>query len=102
MNPWSQLMGNNFDPVEMHIKKYMFDILQERYAKNENFIERLIGVLKTSRDSEEFGTFIVDVYETGFLKAINEHKEALEARGLEANIVSEPHAIDEKSKIFPS
>lgn len=95
MNPWEHFQTS---AVKGHIAKYLYDILQDRYPRNEALISRLISALiSTSIDIEEFGKFVADLYETGYLKCLKDHKEALEKRGLTAKVVAPPQ---EGTKIF--
>ena len=71
-----------------YLKKAMFDVLQERYAQNEPIIERLSVSLITEGDIKGFLKFVTDVYEAAYMKAIEDHKEALKKAGFAARIVS--------------
>jgi hypothetical protein len=83
---WMQYMAN---PQTFAIKKYMSEILKEKYPPHEAIIERLIPVLSSTKDYEAFGRLIADLYETAYLKAVGDHKEALAKVGLKANVVAE-------------
>lgn len=88
--------------MNMHssaIKKYLFEMLQERYEKNEKFIDRLAGVISNQEDYQALGTLVVDIYEIGFLKAVNEYKDQLAKMGLRVNVVPEEQPKTYK-KIF--
>lgn len=82
------------------IKKYMFELLRERYSKNERFIERLAATVSTKEDYEALGGLVVDIFETGFLKAVNEYKGQLAKMGLRVNIVPEERPNGEAKRIF--
>ncbi len=83
---WMQHMAN---PQAFAIKKYMAEILKEKYPPHEAIIERIAVILATTRDYDAFGKMIADLYETAYLKAVNDHKEALAKVGLKANVVPE-------------
>ncbi len=76
------------NPRGHYLKKTMFEILQERYSNNEPVIERLGVSLTTEGDLNSFMKLVTDIYEIAYLKAVNDHKEALQKAGLVAKIVS--------------
>lgn len=82
------------------IKKYLFEILRDRYVKNEKFIDRLASTITTNEDYESLGALVADVFETGFMKAVNEYKDQLAKVGLKVNIVPEQGPKGEAKKIF--
>ncbi len=71
------------------IKKYMFDILQHKFPEHEHFIERMVGGLVTEKDYESFSKFVAIIYETGYLKAVNDYKGELAKIGLKVSVVPE-------------
>jgi hypothetical protein len=86
-NDWMQALSN---PLGIVVKKYMFDVLQERYLKHEDIIERVSHSLATRCDVEKFGKLILEVYEAGFMKAVNDNKEAWERLGYKPTIKQSP------------
>jgi len=77
------------NPQVFAAKKYLFDVLKERYEKNEDVIERLAAALVTQKDLQAFGQLVLDIYETGYLKSLNEQKEILQRAGVKVNVVAE-------------
>ena len=84
MASWMDYLNN---PRGNLLKKAMFEILKERYAKNEQIVERMSVALATEGDMNDFMKLITDVYEIAYLKAVNDHKEQLQKIGLTARIV---------------
>lgn len=83
------------------IKKYLFEILKEKYSKNEKFIERLTYQVNTKEDFESFGIFVTDIFESGFFKAFEQYKENFEKLGMKVNIVAEEKPKEpNNNKIF--
>lgn len=71
----------------------MFDLMQEKYPKNEEIIERIGASLTTEKDIKDFLGLVTDLYEMAYLKAVNDHREQLTKLGLVANIKpSESHS----------
>lgn len=75
------------NPRGHYLKKTMFEVLQERYAQNEQIIERMGVTLLTENDLTAFMKMVGDIYEMAYLKAVNDHKEQLQKAGLVARIV---------------
>lgn len=85
MNNWV----NYFSNIRGHqIKKTMYEVLKERYSRNEPIIDRLAVSLQTEEDIKQFYKLITDVYELSYMKAVDDHKEQLKKAGYEAKIVS--------------
>ena len=80
------------------IKKLMFEILKDKYHENELVIERLAATVTNPKDYEMMGKLLVTLYEKGFLRAVDEHKEIMKRSGMEVNIVPSKTTID--STIF--
>jgi hypothetical protein len=82
------------------IKKYLFEMLQERYAKNEKFIDRLASTVTTKEDYEALGGLMVDIFECGFMKALNEYKEQVAKMGLKVSVVPDKRGKTQEGRIF--
>jgi len=83
---WMQYLAN---PQAVAIKKYMYEILQDKYGEHDQLIERVSHSLTTGKDVEGFGKLIAAVYESGYFKAVNDHRETLTKMGLKVNVVPE-------------
>jgi|GEM_PF-2656584 deoxyhypusine synthase len=96
-------LRNLSNPLSWGIKKYMFEMLQERYSRNEDIITRVSDTIMSEKDYQAFGQLIVDVYEKGFSTALEQQKEQFEKMGLDVNITSpiSPEKKDNSPKIFP-
>lgn len=82
------------------IKKYLFELLKERYSRNDKFIDRMASSITTKEDYESLGNLVVDIFETGFLKAVNEYKDQLAKMGMRVDIVAEQRPRTDGKKIF--
>ena len=82
---WLNFLSN---PRSHYIKKSMFEILKESYGKNEQILERLSNHLIVEKDLKDFLAMIIDVYEIGFFKAVEDQKEQLKKLGLGVKITS--------------
>jgi hypothetical protein len=69
-------------------KKYVFELLQEKYEPNQAMIERMAHYLATEKDVTDFCKIIMDAYAKGYSKAVNDYKEQLAKMGYEVNVVT--------------
>lgn len=69
------------------VKKYAFDLLQEKYEHNQTMIERMAHYLTSEKDVKDFCKIIMDAYAKGYSKAVNDYKEQLTKLGYEVNVV---------------
>lgn len=83
MNPFMQ------NPQAFAVRKYLFDMLKERYSRNAEYIERLAAGITTKVDYDALGSLMADVYEAGFVRAVDQYKEQLAKVGMKVNIVPE-------------
>ena len=86
MNNWMQYMAN---PRGFAIKKFMFEVLREKYSDHEQLIERVSHGLTTDKDFDAFGKLVAVIYESGYLKAVNDYKGQLTKMGLKVTVVPE-------------
>lgn len=77
---WMQALQN---PQAQYVRKFLFEILQDKYSPYQDIIERVSHSLVTRQDIDSFGKLILAVFEKGYLKAINDNREALRQRGIE-------------------
>lgn len=81
---WSNLSN----PHSNLIKKYLYEILKEKYIEHEKFIDRICSTLAIQEDAQEFVKIIGDVYQKGYVLAVDQHKEALAKIGMSVKITS--------------
>lgn len=58
-----------------------------RTADNLKIIERLCAYLVTEDDAKQFFRLIADLYESGYLKAVNDYKGKMEEIGIQVKVV---------------
>ena len=81
------------------IKKYLFEMLKDRYQRNEKFIDRLSAVVVTKEDYESLGTLVADLFEAGFVRAVDEYKGQMAKMGMKVSVVAD-QTPKEGPKIF--
>ena len=74
------------DPKIQQIKKLVFEISKTKYVENEEIIERLCSLILTKHDGEKFIKLIMDIYESGYKKSVNDQREVLEKLGYSVKI----------------
>jgi len=80
---WLNFMSN---PMAHHIKRSMFELLKEKYGKHEQIVERVSHTLVTEKDMKDFLSMMVEIYEMGFVRAIDEQKDKLAKLGFGVRI----------------
>jgi hypothetical protein len=68
------------------LRKYLFEILKEKYVKYDDLIERLSYTVKTEKDVNLFSDLIKDVYEMAYNKAVDDYKTQLKALGYNVKV----------------
>jgi hypothetical protein len=96
---WDSLFQS---PIKTAIKKNMFAILKDRYPKHDDFLERIAALLQTKQDIESFNALVADLYEIGYIKSTEDHREILKKLGYNVKIVPQEQAPQKESNtIFP-
>jgi len=87
------------NPISAAVKRYLFEMLKEKYIKNEKFIDRISSLMVTKDDYESLAALMADLYESGFIRAVDQYKGQLSKMGLKVEIVAEEKTKQDK-KIF--
>lgn len=96
---WEQYFNK---PYSGPIKKYLFEILKEKYEKNEKIIERTISSFDMRSDVEALVELFGDIYQSGYEIAFNQFKEEISKHNYLSNLLPPEEKIQIKSndKIF--
>jgi hypothetical protein len=94
---WSNYFSN---PKAIYIKKYLYEVLKDKYIENEKFIDRITNQLTLDSDAQDFIKLSGDLFQKGYLVAVDQHKEALSKIGMNTIITANPDP--DKHKIFQS
>lgn len=76
-----------------HIKKNIFEILKERFSRNENILDRILHYMVTEKDVKDLNQLIADIYEIAYLKCVEDHKKKFEELGYQIKVVAD-HSKD--------
>lgn len=74
-----QLINN---PRGMALKKFMFDLLKEKYGQHDDLLDRIASFLVTEKDLIAYSKMVSDIYEVGYHKAVADYKEQLADMGI--------------------
>jgi hypothetical protein len=96
----AQKIQSFINPFSIAVKKYLYDVLQERYGGNEDIIDRITVSLITENDIQGFAKLVSCIYEAGYFKAVEEHRDVLGRLGHHVRIVPSTPEVQEKDKIF--
>lgn len=85
------------NPKGLAMKRYMATILGQKYLEYEDLINRSTFYLVTDKDMALFGKMISDIYELGYMKAVDDYREQLQKIGVKVNISQKTLADNQKS-----
>jgi hypothetical protein len=90
-------MTNEFNNILQNqktitIKKFIMQILAEKYLHYDDLLDRMAFFLITDKDLHLFGQMIGDVYEKGYMKAVADYKEQIDKMGLNVKITQKNQA----------
>jgi hypothetical protein len=81
---WMNYVSN---PIGHAVRKFVYEILgAERYSPHEQIIEQLTRSIFNDSDYENFGKLVAEIYEAGFMRAVDEQKEELTRLGLKVTL----------------
>jgi hypothetical protein len=95
MSNWQSLLNQNATTL----KKYISQILKEKYPPHDELFDRLAVALVTKGDVEAFSRLVVDIYETAYNQCVRDHSAALKQSGYEA-VIKPGGCISGNHKIF--
>jgi len=69
------------NPNQFAVNKFIFNILQEKYAIHSQIVERTGHYLATEQDTMDFLKMLAAIYETAYMKGIDDFREGLRKQG---------------------
>lgn len=80
--------SNFFDtnPRTIALKQFMFQILESKYPNYEDLINRAAFFLVTENDLNMFSKLVGEIYEKGYLRAVEDYREQLSKFGITINL----------------
>lgn len=77
------------NPYKSSIVKYAQELLGTKFPKYQAVLIRAAANMVTNEDATNFSRMMVDLYEAGFMKAVNDYKKQVEAHGLRVSVRAE-------------
>lgn len=77
------------NPRGQALRKWMSDLLKDRFPAHETLVERLGNQTLTNQDLQDLGKLAVDLFEVGYLKCMNDYKAKLDELGIKVTIVAD-------------
>ncbi len=74
------------NPWKTAILKHAEQLLGKRYGKFQQIIMRASTSLVTNEDATTFAQMMAELYESGYLKAVEDYRKAVESHGLKVVI----------------
>lgn len=74
------------------LRSYMSQFLGLRYQRNQDVIERIGHTLVTEADFKNFMALAVDIYESGFMRAIDDYRVQLAKMGIKVEVETKVEA----------
>lgn len=93
-------MGALSRPQATALKQFLFKLMKDKWHLHEDIIDRVAPQLVTQKDMEGFTKLLIDTWESGYMKSVNDHRIALKSTGAETCIVPESQPVDVTKKIF--
>ena len=83
----SNMLRYASNPRGFALKRWFAQILADKYSPHDNIVERVGMALVTENDLKDFGKLLGQVYEAGYMKAINDYKHQVEKMGIKVKVV---------------
>jgi hypothetical protein len=88
-------MGQNWlehftNPQGTAFKRYLYEILKDKYPKHHDIIERIAANLQTEGDLQNFSALVIELFEMAYAKAVEDYKGELKKMGYKVDIVQKP------------
>jgi hypothetical protein len=80
------LLGIFQNQKSVAIRKFVQDLLGDKYNPYDDFLDRIAYHLVTENDITTFGKMISDIYRQGYMKAVGDYKDQLDKYGIEVKV----------------
>lgn len=80
----SNYMAN---PRAYTLKRWLYELLKEKYSPHEKIAERLGVAMQTDHDIQDLGKLLGEIFEAGYRKAVDDYKVEAEKVGLKVHVV---------------
>lgn len=87
-------MFPGINPFPTSLKKFLFEILGNKFEQHDIVIDKLCDNVSSPKEFERISKFIVAIYESGYLKSVEQHREILSKAGIETHVVAEKKQVE--------
>lgn len=87
----------DFNPFESTIKKYIFEMIKEKYVLHEKMVDKICKDIKDKDDAQKFVDLLGEIFKKGYIIAIEQQKESLSKVGMELKVLP---PTNNENKIF--
>lgn len=97
---WDQYFNK---PYAGPVKKYLFEVLEEKYEKNDPIIDRIMNQFDMKSDIEAIVELFGDIYQKGYEVAFNQFKDEISKHNYLTNLLPPEEQASKptsKNKIF--
>lgn len=84
------------NPRGIALKRFMATVLGQKYLDYDDLLQRSTCYLVTEKDIALFSKMISDIYELGYMKAVDDYKDQLQKHGYKINISQKTLADTQK------
>lgn len=93
MKNWMDALSN---PIGNAVKKFIVQLLGAKCNPHERIVDQISRAVYNEKDYEDFGKFIAEVYEAGYMRAIDEHTAELTRLGLKVTLkmIEKPKEVE--------
>lgn len=90
------------NPNGMTLRKQFYELLKENYSQQtDEILERIGLALITSKDMDDFRTFVTDIYRLGYVNSLKTYESQLKKMGYDVKIMeTEEQKSESATKIF--
>lgn len=74
------------NPYKTAVIQYAQQVMKDRYAKYHDIVLRASSTFVTQDEALRFAKMLVEIYEVGYLKAVDDYRQQVEAHGLQVRI----------------
>lgn len=78
------------NPQGTALKRYLYEILKDKYPKHHDIVERIGSNLQTEKDLQNFSALVIELFEMAYAKAVEDYKVELGKMGYKVDIVQRP------------
>lgn len=76
------------NPRAFTLKTWLTQMLQQKFEPHESIVERVAPSLTTDSDLKSFSALMGEIFQAGYMRAVNDYRVQLEKHGMKINVVN--------------